>query len=82
VRELLNQHSFVVLGALGLATAWFVLRRLGRWVKRLVVLALLAALAIGWTILRPGGGDIVAVAEVDAAVATGTPVVLQFFSNY
>lgn len=82
MRGLLNQHSFVVTGVLLLVGLWFVLRRRGRWIRRVALAATALLLAIVFASLRTGAGDVRTAADLDAALASGEPVVLEFFSDY
>lgn len=83
VAQFINQHSFV-LGALLLllVAALFLFRQRVSPGDLIVLAALAAALLIGWTVLKPSqtvGGE---VAEVQAQIGAGKPVLLEFQSPY
>lgn len=80
--HVLNQQSFVAVGLVVLAVAFLVLRRVGRLVRRVVVIALIVALTAFAVTLRTGNGDIRRTSDLDAALKSGKPVALEFFSNY
>lgn len=78
----LNRFSFVIGAVVLLAVAALALRHRRGWVRWGVLVALVVVLA-GWHVVsRPGTGDVSAVSDVSAALASEEPVVLQFFSNY
>ncbi len=79
---LLNQHSFIVLGVLALGILWFLLRRRGRWLRRTTLVATVVLLGLAFAGLRTGEGDVRAASDLDSALGSDEPVVLEFFSNY
>lgn len=79
-----NQYSFVLITALILllAAGGLILRR-ARW--RTVVASLLAlGLVIGaaYLLLRPGSSDVDSVEAAEAVIASGSPTLVEFYSNY
>lgn len=82
MRALLNQYSFVVGGVILLGLLWFVLRRRGRWLRRAAIGAAAVLLTLAFAGLRTGAGNVQEAADLDAALASPEPVVLEFFSNY
>lgn len=79
---LLNQHSFIVGSVLVLGGLWFVLRRRGRWLRWTAIGATVVLLGLAFAGLRTGAGNVRTPSDLDAALASDEPVVLEFFSNY
>jgi hypothetical protein len=82
VRQLLNQHSYVVVAVVALAMLWLIIRRLHgmvRWVALAVAVVAIASVA-AW--FRTPTGDVRAISDLDGALDTGEPVLLEFYSNY
>lgn len=81
--RVLNHYSFVlfalVVVSIALAATWRLRRR---WVRLAIpgVLAVVAVVAFG--ALRSGGGNVHAVSDLDAALASGKPVLLEMYSDY
>lgn len=83
MRQLLNHYSFVWLGLFLLAIVAAVTWRVRRpWLRAAIPGALAAGLVVGFVMLRTGGGNVHAVTDVDTALASGKPVMLEFFSDY
>ena len=82
MEALVNQHSFLIAGIVVFAVAWFLVRRRSRWLRRGVVAGTLVLLAALLVALRPGGGDIEAVEDLERALSRGQPIALEFFSNW
>lgn len=82
MRQLVNQHSYLLVVAVALTVGWVVLRRAWRWFRRLALLAIVGVLVAGFVLLRTGTGDVAAAQDVDRALAQGRPVLVHFFSNY
>ena len=80
--EIFNQHSYVVFAAVALFVAWTILRRVARWMRRIMFIAVIALVAAGMGLLRTGGGDIAAASDVQTALAEGKPVAVQFYSDW
>jgi thiol-disulfide isomerase/thioredoxin len=80
--EIFNQHSYVVVAAIVLFIAWTVLRRVARWMRRIMFIAVIALVAAGMGLLRTGGGDIAQASDVQTALADGKPVAVQFYSDW
>jgi hypothetical protein len=82
VRQLINQHSYIVVAIVALTVIWFVaalLRGPVRWITVGLMVVVLAAAAI-W--FRTGPGDVLIASDLDGALASGEPVLLEFYSNY
>lgn len=79
---LLNQHSFIVGGVLVLGGLWFLLRRRGGWLRWTAIGATVVLLGLLFAGLRTGDGNVRQASDLDTALASGEPVVLEFFSNY
>lgn len=81
MKQLLNQHSYVLVGLVALGIVWLVARRLHarRWFALAAAVILLAGGAI-W--LRTGAGDVRNGTELDTALAQGKPVALELYSNF
>jgi len=82
--EVLNRYSFLVFGGLALAGlgAFLILRRAG-WVGWGLWVGLLAAMAVFWLSMRTRPSPSPASpAEIEAALRSGRPVLVYWFSNY
>jgi hypothetical protein len=81
VKQFVNQHSYILVGALLAVVAVLIGRRLGsraRWIALIaVVVALIAA---GASLRNPSsfGSE----TAFDRAIGHGKPVALEFFSNF
>jgi hypothetical protein len=82
MKQLLNQHSYVLVGLVALGIAWVVVRLLGRRLRRIALAAAVILLAGVAMWLRTGAGDIRTGTELDRVLAKGKPVALEFYSNY
>ncbi len=82
--EFLNRHSFLVFGGLALLGlgAFLLLRRAG-WAGWGLWILLLAALGTFWLSrqARPAQ-SFASQAEIEAALRSGRPVLVYWFSNY
>jgi hypothetical protein len=78
-----NHHSYLLFGAVLLAIwAVVLLVRRGRRGWILWGLALLS-LGIGWLVLRTqDSGQTQTWADIEAAIASGQPVLVEIYSNY
>ena len=76
----LNQHSFLILAVALLVIAGIVIRK-RRW-SWPFLLVLTAGLGAAFMILRTGGGDVHAPADLDAALSRGKPVLMEMYSDY
>jgi hypothetical protein len=83
VVQFLNQHSFISMGSFVLfIMAIVLLRRRARrgW---LIWGGLAVVLGTGWLLLRTGAGlQLNSVEDYEAALKTGRPTLVEFFSNY
>lgn len=81
--QFLNQHSYVVAAGTLLALLAVMLRvrrARGGW---LIWLGLAGLAAAGWLALRTGeSARFTAVADYEAALRTGTPTLVEFYSDY
>ena len=81
--QFFNQHSFLLTGLLVLCiTAIMLLRRRARkgW---LIWGGVAVVLGAGWLVLRTGVGlQLNSVEDYEAAIKTGQPTLVEFFSNY
>ncbi|HVL80643.1 MAG TPA: hypothetical protein VM840_03515 [Actinomycetota bacterium] len=82
MRETLNQHSYAFVVVSVLVVSLVMLRRFGGGLRLLGLISVIAALAVGWLVLRPGSGDVRAPEDLDRALADGRPVMLELYSNY
>jgi drug/metabolite transporter (DMT)-like permease len=81
-RQILNRNSYVIVsGLVVVVAASFVARSdsLLAWVAWIIVAA---ALYAGYRLLRPGKGSRMTKTELEHLVGSGTPVMLELFSNY
>jgi hypothetical protein len=82
VRQLLNQHSYVVVAIVALALLWLVTRRFRGAVRWITLTLGVVAIALVAAWFRTPTGDVRAVSDLDGALDTGEPVLLEFYSNY
>ena len=79
----LNHFSFVLLAlfaaAIAAAVTWRIRRR---WLRAAIPATLLVAAAVAFFWLRTGAGNVHSVADLDHALASGKPVMIEFFSDY
>ena len=80
--EWLNYNSaLIVLVLIAVMLAWFAWEHRRSW-RALAVLAVIAVAVFGgYATSRHGPSDVATLAEVDALVGNGTPVVLEFLSD-
>ena len=83
VFQFINQHSYMLIGAIVLGImAIALLRRHARraW---LIWLGVLAVTIIGWFALRTGEGtQFNSVEDYEAALRLGQPTLVEFYSDY
>ncbi len=82
--EFLNRHSFLVFGGLALVGlgAFLLFRRAG-WIGWGLWALALIALAVFWLSMRTRPSQSFASqAEIEAALQSGRPVLVYWFSNY
>jgi len=83
VLQFFNQHSFLVIGAAALIIV--ALGLLARRARRgwLIWGALALVTAVGWYTLRTTNGlRVSTVADYEAAIRSGQPTLIEFYSNY
>ena len=51
------------------------------WRENWLVIAVIAVMAGGYLFLRTPGDDLASTAEFDAQVTSGTPTLVEFYSN-
>ena len=83
VFQFFNQHSYLLISAIVLGSAaWVLARRRARraW---FIWIVLAAAALLGWVMLRTGKGTTFAsVEDYEAALRTGQPMLVEFYSDY
>ena len=81
--QFVNQHSYLILGFAALAILAVILqvRRARRaW---LIWGGLVLVMAAGWFVLRTGAvAPLDSVEAIEAAVTSGKPTLVEFYSNY
>lgn len=84
VMELLNRYSFVVFGGIALLGlgAFLFLRRAGWAGWGLWALALLMLIAFWLAMRARPSRSFASTAEIEAALRSGRPVLVYWFSNY
>ena len=81
--QFLNQHSYllicaIVLGGMAIAFFWRRARRAG-----LIWLGVLVVVIIGWFALRTGeGAQFNSAEDYEAALRSGQPTLVEFYSDY
>jgi hypothetical protein len=81
--QFFNQHSYVLISAIVLGVAAIVLFRRRARHAWLIWLGLLAIAIGGWFVLRTGEGTAFNSAEdYEAALRTGQPTLVEFYSDY
>jgi uncharacterized protein HemY len=51
------------------------------WRENWLVILVIAAMMVGYLLLRTPGDQLVSTAEFDAQVSNGTPTLVEFYSN-
>ncbi len=64
---------------IAMAATWRLRRR---WLRVAIPAGLLAAMTVGFLLLRTGAGNVSSVDDVTRALASGRPVLLEFYSDY
>jgi hypothetical protein len=81
--SIFNHYSFVlfalVLVSIAIAATWRVRRR---WLRLAIPGVLVVAAVLTFAALRIGAGNVHAVSDLDAALASGKPVMLEMYSDY
>jgi hypothetical protein len=79
----LNQYSFLVLAALSMiALALYLLRDGMQSGDLTALLALLIGFGLAFVLLSPGDSSLEQVDQVQSAIGSGTPVLLEYQSPY
>lgn len=81
----IGAYSFIFFALVGVVIAASVILRIETLpaAVRVAGVVVVAALAfVLWLLIRPTNSAVATVAEFDAALAAGKPVVLEFFSEY
>jgi len=81
-KQILNRNSYIVIGGIVLLIAAYFVAQSGSLLSWLAWIAIVAALATGLWLLRPGKGTPMSEAELEKAISSGVPLMLQLFSNY
>lgn len=78
-----NQYSYFVIGGIVLLIAAYLILRREQTLPRILGVAGLAALFLGfWFLIRPEQTPHAGSAELQAQIGAGTPVLLEFQSPY
>jgi ABC-type glycerol-3-phosphate transport system permease component len=81
--KILNQYSYLILGALILALAVYALSRRGfRKVDWLLLIVLVGLIFAAWWVMHPTASQVEDADAVRAKIGAGTPVLLEFQSPY
>lgn len=81
--KFINQHSFFVFtGLFFLAVAVLVLRTGITIPRLLLILGLLLIMAMLYLVLNPGGSSSREISQIQSRIGSGTPVLLEFQSQY
>jgi thiol-disulfide isomerase/thioredoxin len=81
--RLINQFSFLIITIPLLAFLLFLLLRgEGARLKQVLAILLLAAVVIGFLLIRPGRGALTTEQNLTALEASETPVLVEVYSNY
>jgi ABC-type uncharacterized transport system permease subunit len=81
--QFFNQHSYLLISAIVLSIAAIALVR--RHARRawLIWLSLVAVALAGWLVLRTGqGATFNSVGDYEAALRSGQPTLVEFYSDY
>jgi hypothetical protein len=81
--QILTQFSFIIGGVviLGLAVA-FIARRSFTFVRGILLGVLVVLLVAAWIVLHPAGNLNASAEQVRSQIGSGTPVLLEFLSQY
>jgi thiol-disulfide isomerase/thioredoxin len=80
-----NQYSYIFFSIGAVLVAAFALRRVWRvrWpLIGLAAVALAGLFTAGFFVLRPGDSDVDSLAAAEAAINSGKPTLVEFYSNY
>ena len=81
--QFLNQHSYLLISTVVLAVVAIALFRRRARRAWLIWLGLLAMAIAGWFTLRTGEGtSFTSVEDYEAALRTGQPTLVEFYSDY
>jgi len=81
--KFINQHSFFIFTGLLLLTAAFIILRTGITIPRLMlILGLILVMAMLYLVLNPGSSPSREVGQIQSRIGSGTPVLLEFQSQY
>jgi hypothetical protein len=81
--KFINQHSFFIFTGLLLLIAAVLVLRTGITTPRLLLLlGLLLIMAMLYLVLNPGGSSSREVGQIQSRIGSGTPVLLEFQSQY
>jgi len=81
--KFINQHSFFIFTGLVLLTAALIVFRTGITTLRLfLLLGLLLVMAMLYLVLNPGSSSSREVGQIQSRIGNGTPVLLEFQSQY
>ncbi len=81
--KFINQHSFFIFTGLLLLTAAFIILRTGITIPRLMlILGLILVMAMLYLVLNPGSSSSREVGQIQSRIGSGTPVLLEFQSQY
>ncbi|GAB4546726.1 MAG: hypothetical protein OHK0023_06800 [Anaerolineae bacterium] len=81
----IGAYSFLFFAGVGVVIAALIILRIDALppVIRVIGVAAVAVLAVViWLMIRPTNSQVATIAEFDAVLADGKPVVLEFFSEY
>ncbi len=80
--EFINNNSATMIAVLIFSIAgMFAWDQRRNWRGLVVIAFVLFVLGAGWTTSRTGPSDVANLADLDAAIASGTPVVLELYSD-
>ena len=83
MRELLNQHSYLLVAAVVLALALVPVLGVRGYLLRVgIVAAVVGLLVVGYIVLRTGTSSYATTDAVDSVLRGGTPTLLEFYSDY
>ena len=83
MRELLNQHSYLLVAAVVLALALVPVLGVRGYLPRIgIVVAVVGLLVVGYMVLRTGTSSYATTDAVDSVLRGGTPTLLEFYSDY